>query len=383
MQPANHLLTLLITVSLLVSACGSDSTTSPPASGPTPGSETRSFYMGFTPWPYAGTTEAVNTTYAKIQENGDIIDHQFMQGIPWNEAFNQSAYPSAVEADIQSRLAQTRSGKAVFLAIDSLNGARNALANNWGSNGEEARPAPWDSRDFNSQEVIDAYTRFALDMIGRFKPLYFNYATEASELIVNDLAGYTRFKAFARAVYSNIKAAYPDLKLTISVAMKSPGSNEMTLVKQHLADILPYVDVIGVSVYPYAFYFDTPGIENPARLPDDWLSQITQIAPGKPVVITETGWIAEPLVIDAYGLDLAGSEEWQRDYVKTLLAESEKLDVEFIIWWSLIDFQSLWENELFKDNLAAIWRDIGLYDEQVKARAGLGIWREYYQRPRK
>ena len=335
--------------------------------------------MGFTPWPYDATVDAINTTYAKIQAHGDIIDHQLMQGIPWDEAFNQTAYPQKVEDDIQARLSQTRADKAVFLAIDSLNGMRTALANNWGTTGEEPRTAPWDTRDFNSQEVITAYTSFALDMIDRFKPLYFNYATEASELILNDLATYNRFKEFAQAVYTNIKAVYPDLKLTVSVAMKSPGSSEMTLIKQQIADILPYVDVIGVSVYPYVFY-NHAGREDPANLPADWLSQIRQVAPGKPVVITETGWIAERLQIPAYGIDIAGSEALQQQYVETLLAESEQLGVEFVIWWSLIDFQALWEGALGSDDVAAIWRDIGLYDEQVQPRAALNAWQQYLDR---
>ena len=380
---------LVVLLAMLLVSCGGDST---PATTqdepPAPAAQTRPFYMGFTPWPYDATTDAVNTTYAKIQQHGDIIDHQLMQGIPWDAAYNQTPYPTNVEGDIQSRVAQTQDGKAVFLAIDSLNALRTGLAEDWTDNGEQARTAPWDSRDFDSPEVITAYTNFALDMIARFNPVYFNYATEASELILlkdqnqqPDLTAFNRFKVFAEAVYTNIKQVYPDLKLTVSIAMKTPGSDEMALIQQQIAAILPYVDVIGVSVYPYVFY-NHAGRDDPANLPDNWLSQIQQIAPDKPIVITETGWIAEPLQIATYGIDINGSEDAQRRYVEALLAESERLDVEFIIWWSLIDFQALWEGVLGSDELAAIWRDIGLYDEQVQARAALSVWDAMYQRPR-
>ena len=128
---------------LLMSACGSDS-------APPPADPGRPFYMGFTPWPYDATLDAVNTTYARIQQHGDMIVHQLMQGIPWEAAYNQTPYPASVEGDIQSRLAQTRPDSAVFLAVDSLNALRTGLAGDWTDNGEQARTAPWDGRDFDS-----------------------------------------------------------------------------------------------------------------------------------------------------------------------------------------------------------------------------------------
>ena len=54
--------------------------------------------------------------------------------------------------------------------------------------------------------------------------------------------------------------------------------------------------------------------------------------------------------------------------------------MEFVIWWSLIDFQALWSGALGGDELAAIWRDTGLYDEQLQARPGLEVWQQYLQR---
>ena len=43
---------------------------------------------------------------------------------------------------------------------------------------------------------------------------------------------------------------------------------------------------------------------------------------------------------------------------------------------------ALWENALGSDDLAAIWRDIGLYDEQLQARSALEVWDNALQRPR-
>ncbi|VAW92448.1 hypothetical protein MNBD_GAMMA23-419 [hydrothermal vent metagenome] len=371
-------LTLLYISVLFLSGCGGGSSSPSPQTPPVV-EQTRSFYMGFTPWPYDATINAVNVTYQKIQQQGDLVHHQIMQGIPWDEAFNKAAYPQGVEDALTGRLNQTLAGTKVLLSIDSLDSTRKALANNWGNNGEEARPAPWDNRSFDNPDVITAYTNFALDLIARFNPTHFNYGTEASELILNDLAEYAKFKVFAEQVYKNIKLQYPNLKLMLSVGLKSPSSSEMNTIKQNLADILPYVDVLGVSVYPYIF-FSHADKGNPDNLPSDWLSQVNQLAPSKPIAITETGWIAEDLVIPVFSVNVASNEANQAKYVARLLDESNQLSAEFVIWWSAIDFQALWEGVLLKDDLAAIWRDIGLYDEQVQARSGLSEWQEYLAR---
>jgi len=146
-----------------------------------------------------------------------MVDHQIMQGIPWEEAYTGTAYPSAVENDLNGRRSLTNPDKVIFLAIDSLNPARDGLANNWGANGEEPRSGAW-------------------------------------TMILKDLTTFNRFKDFARDVYTRLKVRYPDLKLLFSISLKSPGSSEMNLVKTNIADILQYVDVIGVSVYPYIFF---------------------------------------------------------------------------------------------------------------------------------
>jgi len=367
-------LTSLFIVLMFSAGCGG--TVAPDAS-----LAQRSFYMGFTPWPYDATPTAFTTTYEKLNANGDMVDHQIMQGIPWEEAYTGTAYPSAVENDLNGRRSLTNPDKVIFLAIDSLNPARDGLANNWGASGEEPRSGAWTNRDFDSPEVIDAYVNFASDLIDRFQPAYFNYATEASELILKDLTTFNRFKDFARDVYTRLKVRYPDLKLLFSISLKSPGSSEMNLVKTNIADILQYVDVIGVSVYPYIF-FNHADKGDPANLPANWLSQITDIAPGKPIVITETGWIAEDLVLPTFGVSVSSNVTNQKAYVSELLEESNRLGVEFVIWWSIIDFQALWDGALMQDEVAAIWRDIGLYDEQVQPRPGLAVWQSFLARER-
>ncbi len=342
----------------------------------------RSYYMGFTPWPYAATTAAVDDVYAKIQADGDIVAHHVMDGIPWAEAYAGSNYPVNVEGSLAGRLTKTQSTKQVFLAIESLDGGRADLAGNWGAGSNEARTAPWNSYDFDDQQVADAYTAFALDLIGRFQPLYFNYGTEVSELILNNPTRYAKFKIFAGRVYTAIKAKHPTLKLMVSIALKEPGSTEMNTVKTQITGLLPYVDVVGVSVYPYAF-FGTQNGKDPNTLATSWLSQIQTLARGLPIAITETGWVGENLSIPAFSLSVTSNEALQEAYVSRLLTEAELLGAEFVVWFTVSDFDTLWNNTLGKDPLSQIWKDTGLYDEGQNPRHALTTWRAWYSRPRR
>lgn len=169
-----HLLMVMILSTLLIACGGGESNGSPVA--------TRSFQMGFTPWLYEASFTAQDMVYDQIQNNGDIISQHLMAGIPWLEALDGTPYPQAVEDEISTRLMKTLPGKTIYLSIDSLDGPHTELAPNWGDEPNEPRTGEWATRNFSSPEVITAYGNFALDMIDRFDPDYFNYSVEISGL---------------------------------------------------------------------------------------------------------------------------------------------------------------------------------------------------------
>jgi hypothetical protein len=372
---------LLLTVSAFLVACGGSSGGSSGTVPPPPPVQTRSFYMGFTPWPYDATQAAIDDVNQRIQDNGDIVDHHIMVGVPWEEALQGLPYHPNVDADLTARVQMLQPGKEVFLAIDSLSASRDALAPNWGANFNEPLPPPWDTRGFADAAVATAYLNFALDLIARFDPLYFNYGTEISELMLNDPAAYDDYVVFAQTVYTGIKAQYPNLPVMVSIAFKSPGSTEMATIATGFDRIRDYVDIVGVSVYPYVFY-NHADKGNPDTMPADWLSQVSTLAQGKPVAITETGWIAEDLVIPSFGVDIPSTEAYQQIYASRLLSEADALNAEFVIWWTIVDFDALWNGVLLQDPVASIWRDIGLYDESLRARPALNEWQSWLARGR-
>ena len=338
--------------------------------------QTRSFALGFTPWPYDATLEAINFVNNEIVSNGDIIAHHLDGGIPWQEALDETALPAAVEDEINTRVANTPADKLVYLTVSPFNIGRDNIAAYWNESGTgQPLTPPWDERDFDSAEVIQAYTNFAKQAIDRLNPKYFNLALEASELAINNAERFDKFVVFIEAVSASLRAEYPDLELMLSVAMKSPGSSGANIINAQLPRIVQYVDVVGVSIYPFAF-FEHSDKGDPSNLPGDWLSQIDAIAAGKPLAITETGWIAERLTIPNFTLDVAADENNQDAYLQVLFEAANNLEMQFVIWFSIVDYDALWNGVLGQDDVSRIWRDTGLYDENLSPRVGLARWQE-------
>jgi exo-beta-1,3-glucanase (GH17 family) len=165
-----------------------------------------------------------------------------------------------------------------------------------------------------------------------------------------------------------------------SVALKSPGSPAAATISAELPRLIQHVDVVGVSVYPYIF-FEHAGRGDPSNLPSDWLSQVSQLAGGKPVAIAETGWAAETLTIPTFGVDIPSDPANQDAYLDKLFAAANSLNARFIVWFALADYDALWNGVLQQDPVARIWRDTGLYDENLNPRPSLDTWMEQLARP--
>jgi hypothetical protein len=370
-RPISLLVTFTMAAALLQGCSGgSGSQNIPP---PPTATETRSFEMGFTPWPYDATTTATGFVYTETAIRGDFIAHHLDAGIPWEEALTGAPYPADVEAEINERLDSTPSDKRTYLALSPLNGMRTSLADYWGIAPNQPLPSPWDSRSFDNPSVISAYTNFASDLIARFNPDYFNLGIEVSELAINDAAAFDQLVVFTEAVANSLRAQFPNLRLMLSVALKSPGSVDAAIITAEMPRLVQYIDVVGISVYPYVF-FEHSDKGNPANLPVNWLSQIDVVAGGKPVAIAETGWPAENLTIPLFGVDVASDAQKQNAYVTTLFDAAEMLDAEFIVWFFLVDFDALWNGPLQQSPVAQIWRDTGLYDEDLNPRPALDTW---------
>ena len=80
------------------------------------------------------------------------------------------------------------------------------------------------------------------------------------------------------------------------------------------------------------------------------------------------------LTIPAFGVDVPSNNAAQNAYLSALFDAAQTLDARFIVWFALVDFDALWSGALQEDPVARIWRDTGLYDENLNPRPALDTW---------
>lgn len=372
---------LTAALAALIIACGggSDSSFAP--------ADSRSFVMGFTPFPHAGTADAVDAAYAVIATDGDLIAHHFDDGVPWDEALDNAGtgssyrdtYDGAYLAELDSRLASTPRGHTMYVAVTPLNFERADLALHRGSAGNEPLTPPWDSYALDHPNVIAAFGQHCLNMIEQFEPDYFGYAIEANILAFNDAPKWTEFVNLAQSTYATIKAVYPNLPVFITLQadfFHADPPSQTTAINR----VLPYTDMIAVSTYPYTAEAD------PSNLRTDHFSALADLAPEKPFAIAETAWPAEDItdINDPAIVLVPADPARQQAYIERLLAESQDLSAEFVTLFFTRDFDDFWDSTfqfLPEAALVRIWKDTGLYDGQGNPRPALDPWRAILAKP--
>lgn len=127
---------------------------------------TRTFSMGFTPYPHSQTDlNAQSEAWKRIASNGDLVVIHKEEGIPWQAAYEGrfGDYPPSVLQKISAEaeeILQLPSSTEIFLYTTFLDGSRTALAPFRDSTGEvNPAPFPWNSKSisFNDPMVINAY----------------------------------------------------------------------------------------------------------------------------------------------------------------------------------------------------------------------------------
>jgi hypothetical protein len=342
----------------------------------------RSYHLGFTPWPYDLSFEAVDYTYARITTDADLIAHHLDDGVPWSEALAGDPYPSALTDDWQGRVERTPPGHKVYLAITPLNTERHGMAGFRGDDANMPLTAPWDRYDFDHPDVKAAYVNFLVDAVEFFDPDYLCFGIEVNLLIEANPAKWDALVELLRHTYAEMKARYPDLPVFVSLTAPDllEGWTEVDHARQMQAveDVLPYSDYYGLSLYPYMSAYMT------TQIPPTMYADLLALS-NKPVVIAETGYPAQTFSIMDGTLTFESDADRQHTFITGLLEAADQYEFEFIVWYTIRDYDQLWEyfNTSMPDlsDLAAIWRDTGLYDENGEPRPALGAWLTALARP--
>src|SRR5687768_11235989 len=83
--------------------------------------QTRSFRMGFTPFPYEISETAANYVYTKLQSEADVINHHFDNGVPWVEALSGAEFSEQIKDDWNFRKSKTSVNHKIYVSVTPLN----------------------------------------------------------------------------------------------------------------------------------------------------------------------------------------------------------------------------------------------------------------------
>lgn len=339
----------------------------------------RSFYMGFTPFPYDVTDEALVYMVERIQADGDLIAHHLDEGVPWLEALAGTDYSEALMAEWNYRRFISQNHQ-VFVSITPIDIARTTMAPYHGPQGVTALPSPWDTYAFNHPDVMTAYLAYAQRTIEHFDPDYLAIGIEVNALLTNTPEAWPDYLELHQYVYEQLKDEYPDLPIMATLIAPAllqgyTEEHDYSAQMQAMDEIMPYSDYFAVSLYPYMSIYTTD------QLPNDLFQRLRELSE-KPMAIAETGYPAGSFSITfpdgVYTFE--SNPEKQAEYISLLLNSAQAYDVRFVVNFILRDYDAVWEL-MGRDETLAIWRDTGIYDEDGILRPAGDIWMEWLARP--
>lgn len=343
--------------------------------------ETRSFYMGVTPWPADFTLNELDSAYSFINSHCDIASHHFDDGIPYEEAFNNLPMPANFVQDVQVRKNKTAAGKKIFLSVSALNITRIVKADYYNNAPTtDSIKNYWKQLPFDNSKMVTAYVNYMSWLIDQLKPVYVNYGVESNVLSWSP-AEFAKYKIFLSQVYPLLKTKYPSLPFFISfiVDESSEGFN-------YASQLMPYTDWVGLSSYAHITVSSSAnGNTDPKIFPAGYYEKFADLSASKPLAFAETGYTAENVIIPFYNLNKQGNAAWQKDYLEMVLKFCNERKAKLFIWFCSKDYDAgsntLRNLGLYLE-IMGFWEDTGLKDENGNKRPAFFLWEDWYKKQR-
>lgn len=328
---------------------------------------TRSFHMGFTPWLYDLSEEAVDATYDYINNHADLVAHQLEEGVPWTEALYKRSYHDNLMWDWNQRRSKTAEDTRVLVSISPLDEGRATLADYRGETSHMPLPAQFQGLRFNDPLVKRAYLNYAKEVVEYFDPDYLAIAVEPNELLFNDKDQWPEFVELYMETYSALKLSYPELPVFFTTALHT--MNQMRADTDEAWEALEalwnYADIAAVSYYPFMQY--PLDLNSPVPMLEA-LKEHTDL----PIAVSESGYPAQTL--EYPGLShIPATEHLQAVMLFRMLVRAYVDEYAFFVVWTHRDFDQLL-NTLELSPISTLWRDTGLLNEHGEERPSAIVW---------
>ena len=341
-----------ILVLAMLIGCASSHAEAPPS-----GAGGRTFRMGFSPIPPRLSTAEVLRTADEMSKHADAA--LMVLDIPWAALLADTSAALLVRRD-QLQLARllTQRGVPLVVQLEPANGL---------DRGAESAALVKLGRSITEPAVQRAYREYVAAFDSIVRPDYLLLAVETNLIRAASKADvYAALVAMSNAAAAERRAAGSTTKLMVSVQVdvawgRLPGgSGNFAGIARDRADF-PFVDVLGLSSYPYLAGFKTP-----EEIPLDYYSRITAGAP-LPMIVTEGGWTSGSVA------GVTSSPEMQARYIRRQmqLADSAKLTGVFQITFTDLDVSTF---NLPSGSILPLFAQLGLVDANYRAKPALAVW---------
>lgn len=343
------------------------------------GAQTRPYYMGFTPWPFDSTNEAVQQTYQFLKTHGDIHAHHFDGGVPWPEMLADAPLlPKNIQDEWTFRKQQsTSAGVPMYLAITPLNFNRNGLAAYWGPNGyNQPLPSPWPGYRLNDTPVKTAFLNYAKRVVQFFQPKYLAIGIEVNVIISVNPWIWNDYVELNGYVYRELKKLYPTLTIFSTVQYEHlRGIADESKPNQWYQGLgaftlLQASDILALSTYQYGAgrnpiasdYFNTAAF---------WAAWC-----GKRIAISEMGAMSQDVTFA--GTYVHATEQDQLGFITFMLQEAFARNFLFVINFVPIDYDLLLATLSGIDaEVGKAWVYTGLQHSNGVPKPSLSVWDQY------
>lgn len=335
----------------------------------------RSFRMGFSNFPYALTAEGVAGPYRLIAGHADVYVEQFDEAtVPWAAALNGTAFPAAFQERLDRAIENRVSGVPLVLVVMPLSQGRDGIAEPLSGQ----LPPALAGKPIDEPAYVTAFANYTVRLAEKLNPDYIVTGLEVNDLYINNPAMWPAYRRFNLNLTQELKKRLNGVPLSQSITLHNFFSEAKGDAghEDAVKELLLEQDFTAVSYYPFLY----GAYDDPAAYEDafDLLQTLTR----KPVAFTETGNIAERLVVRQFGVDLPGTETAQARYLSALLRRAQQDDYLFVINWASQDFDALTASlPTPARDLAKIWQDTGLWDEAGRPRHAVEIWDAYQAAP--
>ena len=341
----------LLTLALVLS-CASSGTE--PVPTPTP----RTYRMGFSPLPPRLTVAEVLRTIDSVSRHADAA--LMVVDVPWKALLADTSAAQLIRRD-NLPVAQLfrQHGMPIVSTAELANGLDRSA---------EAEALVALGRSITEPVVQRAYREFVVAFDSIVRPDWLALAMETNLIrAASTPSVYGAVVTMTNATAAQLRAAGSPTKLMVSVQVETAwgrlagsGGGTFVGIQQDRSDF-PFVQVLGLSSYPYLGGFGTP-----EQIPLDYYARL---ASGStiPMMVVEGGWTSGSVP------GVASSPDLQARYIRRQmqLADEAKLLGVFQITFTDLDLSSF---PVPSGSILPLFAQLGLVDASYRAKPALAVW---------